>query len=39
VLGVAHVEPENVGARVDELADHFFGFGGRAQGDDDLCFT
>ena len=27
VFGVAHVEPENVGALVNEASDHFFRFG------------
>jgi hypothetical protein len=36
VLRVAHVEPEDVGATVDQLADGFLRLGRGSEGDDDL---
>ncbi len=39
VLRVAHVEPEDVGAGVEELADGFLLLGGGTEGDDELGFA
>ena len=38
VRRVAHVQPENVCARLDHLAQHFLGFSRRPERADDLCF-
>jgi hypothetical protein len=39
VVGVAHVEPEDVHAREDHLPQALGGFGCRTKGGDDLCFA
>ena len=39
MLGMAHVQSENIHPAVDEAADHFLFLGGGAEGDDELRFT
>ena len=39
VRGMAHVEPENIGAGGDQAGEHLGGFGGRAEGANDFCFA
>jgi hypothetical protein len=35
--GVGHIQTENIHARVHQLADHFGGIGGGAEGCNDFC--
>ena len=39
MLCVAHIETKDIGALVDEATNHFFGFGGWAESDNDFSFA